>query len=171
MNSHIKLYINAGPQLLKKILYSATEDSDAVPDARAVSVIGRNVGKNGEPVWVFNENQAFDREGNECAIEDYGLRYISNGLPTSVKSLSGVAAHKASTTIETPLSSTWFDAVCHFLKGEWIFIVYDIIFSINLRIRLTTSLFNLSAGCPKKCVPRLPEDCGKTAKDSRQSFA
>ena len=28
-----------------------------------------------------------------------------------------------------------------------------------------------TTGCPKKIVPRLYEDCNKTAKDSRQDFA
>lgn len=99
-------------KLLTKLADSLTTEENEI--LLAASIVGKNFNRNGDPIWVLNENLAVDRGGQIITAEDHGLTWLGHLLEND--SIVAQEAHKCSIT--TPLSSVHFDILCHFLGGS-----------------------------------------------------
>lgn len=111
------LWIHASAKQLEKIVQAEIIAASPLDLFKAVSTIGRNVADNGELVWIFDEDVAFDKDGKSCNMEDFQMEYVSGLIPKEIKLQDGIASHRHSVSVEKPLTQNWFDLLCHFLKG------------------------------------------------------
>lgn len=99
-------------KLLTKLADSLTTDENDI--LLAASVVGKNYNRNGDPIWVLNENVAVDRAGQIVTPEEHGLTWLGHLIENDT--IVAEDGHKCSIT--TPLSTVHFDILCHFLGGS-----------------------------------------------------
>lgn len=92
---------------------SRLEIPQVVP--RAVMVVGKNshpsTGKN---VWILNQTFAVNENGESVSANEEGYLWISNLVDLGCPE---VANTQRVASIHLPLTTQWFDIMCHFLKG------------------------------------------------------
>jgi hypothetical protein len=106
--------IHLPPSTMDGLLCKLEEDIDDVI-LKAVSIVGKNVGNDGQPIWVLNKEIAIDQHGNLVNnIKQHGLVWLSN-----LTEGNGVDIARAEyqADVVLPLSNQGFDTMCHFLKG------------------------------------------------------
>ena len=74
--------ISVNANTLDKLLSRLTEEVH-IPEQeeeilRAVSIVGRNTGIGGQPVWCLNRNLSVDRDGWATKSSDFGLEWVSH---------------------------------------------------------------------------------------------
>ena len=74
----------------------------------------RRKGK-GQSIWCLKENLAIDGDGNVVNCEDYGLEWISHLTEGDGRY---IAKQEMACVGEGPLTTRYFDAVCHFLGNS-----------------------------------------------------
>lgn len=99
-------------KLLTKLADSLTTDENDI--LLAASVVGKNYNRNGDPIWVLNENVAVDRAGQIVTPEEHGLTWLGHLIEDDT--IVAEDGHKCSIT--TPLGTVHFDILCHFLGGS-----------------------------------------------------
>ena len=98
-------------KLLTNLADSLTTDENDI--LLAASVVGKNFNRNGDPIWVLNENVAVDRAGQIMTPEEHGLTWLGHLIEDDT--IVAEDGHKCSIT--TPLSTVHFDILCLFLGG------------------------------------------------------
>ena len=99
-------------KLLTNLADLLTTDENNI--SLAASVVGKNCNRNGDPIWVLNENVAVDRAGQIVTPEDHGLTWLGHLIKDDT--IVAEDGHKCSIT--TPLGTVHFDILCHFLRGS-----------------------------------------------------
>ena len=82
---------------------------------RAVSVVGKNVGIAGEPVWCLNREVTLGRDGLPVTASEFGLEWISHLVEQSTG--GEIADEALSAKMNSELTPVYFDAMAHFLAG------------------------------------------------------
>lgn len=83
---------------------------------KAVAVVGKNVDLSDETtLWALNKDTFLDEDGCLTDPERHGFIWISHLIRDPGM---GVANQERSANVHQPLSSTYFDLICHFLKGS-----------------------------------------------------
>ena len=106
---------------LDKLLTKLTEDVQ-IPEQdeeilKAVSVVGKNIGIGGEPVWCLNKDVTIDKDGCLTKAEDHGLIWISH--LTDIGNGKEIADESLSARVEKgEITNAYFDAMSHFLGGS-----------------------------------------------------
>ena len=112
--------ISVNALTLDKLLSRLTEDVH-IPEQeeellRAVSVVGKNTGIGGQPVWCLNKNLSIGRDGWEIKASDFGLEWISHlAEPTNG---GEIADETLAAKVEGELTTAYFDAMGHLLAGS-----------------------------------------------------
>lgn len=100
---------------MERLLCKLEEDVTVDSVLKAVSIVGRNIGNNERLVWVVDDKIAIDENGEFFAdLENqYGLVWVSH----LIKGAVDIAREEFKANVLLPLSTTGFDAMCHFLRG------------------------------------------------------
>lgn len=112
--------ISVNALTLDKLLTRLTEEvtipeqDEEVP--RAVSLVGRNTGIGGEPVWCLNRELTIGRSGYAIDACDYGLQWVSH--LTESGNGGEIADQSLAAKVEGELTTVYFDAITHFLAGS-----------------------------------------------------
>lgn len=104
---------------LDKLLTRLTEQVELPENEeehlRAVSVVGKNVGIAGEPVWCLNRDVSIGKDGLPARASEFGLEWISH---LTEHTTGGEIADKAlSAKVDSELTTVYFNAMAHFLAG------------------------------------------------------
>lgn len=88
--------------------------TDDIP--KAVYIVGKNRhSQRNTVIWALNKDVFINAKGNLVNPEDYGFKWISHLVKDGGKELAH-ESRKAS--IQLPLTTTYFDIMCHFLNGS-----------------------------------------------------
>ena len=104
---------------LDKLLTRLTEQVELPENEeehlRAVSVVGKNVGIAGEPVWCLNRNVSIGKDGLPARPSEFGLEWISH----LIEHTNGgeIADEALSAKVDSELTTVYFDTMAHFLAG------------------------------------------------------
>lgn len=88
-----------------------------IPDniLKVVSVVGKNINQHGTAIWALNRNVFIDGNGNVVNPEDHGLVWISHLV---LEPGNQTANEDRRASINLPLTTMYFDLMCHFLRGS-----------------------------------------------------
>ena len=120
-SSGVRRYsISVNALTLDKLLSRLTEEVH-IPDQeeeilRAVSIVGKNKGIGGEPVWCLNKNLSIDKNGWAIKASDFGLEWI--GHLTEAGSGLEIADETYAANVEGEMTTAYFDAMAHLLAGS-----------------------------------------------------
>ena len=101
--------------LLTKLSDNVQFPEDERDTKRTVLIVGKNTNGRGQSIWCLNENLAIDGDGNVVNCEDYGLEWISHLTEGDGRY---IAKQEMACVGEGPLTTRYFDAVCHFLGNS-----------------------------------------------------
>lgn len=99
-------------------LLAELETSVPIPDdiPRAVYIVGKNSNSQRNTViWALNKNVFINAKENVVNPEDYGFKWISHLVKDGGREL---AHDSRQASIQLPLTTTYFDIMCHFLNGS-----------------------------------------------------
>lgn len=99
-------------------LLAELEASVPIPDdiPKAVYIVGKNSNSQRNTViWALNKDVFINAKGNLVNPEDYGFKWISHLVKDGGRELAH-DSRKAS--IQLPLTTTFFEIICHFLNGS-----------------------------------------------------
>lgn len=71
----------------------------------AVSVVGKNINRKGQAIWVLNENVAIDSNGQTVRPEDYHVTWLGS----LIKDKTSVLKDSHKRWITTPIGTVHFD--------------------------------------------------------------
>lgn len=112
--------ISVNPLTLDKLLTKLTEEVPSPEQEeehlRAVSVVGKNIGIGGEPIWCLNRQVSLGRDGMLVTATDHGLVWISH--LTEPTSKGEIADQALSAKVEGEQMTAYFDAMAHLLAGS-----------------------------------------------------
>lgn len=105
---------------LDKLLTRLTEEVP-IPEQedevlRAVSLVGKNTGIAGEPVWCLNQNLSIGKDGFEVEASHHGLEWLSH--LTESGNGGEIADETVAAKVEGELTKVYFDAMAHLLAGS-----------------------------------------------------
>jgi len=101
-------------------LLAELEASVEIPDLDDIPRAGYVVGKNSNPqrntvIWAMNKDVFIAGNGNLVKPEDYGFTWISHLVKDPG---SGIAHEARKASVQLPLTTKYFDVMCHFLSGS-----------------------------------------------------
>ena len=89
-------------------------DLDDIP--RAAYVVGKNSNlQRNTVIWAMNKDVFINGNGNLVKPEDYGFTWISHLVKDPG---SGIAHEARKASVQLPLTTKYFDIMCHFLSGS-----------------------------------------------------
>ena len=111
--------ISVNALTLNKLLTRLTEQVE-LPEQedehlRAVSVVGKNIGMAGEPIWCLNREVTLGRNGLPVKANEFGLEWISHLVEQSTG--GEIAVEAISAKVGNELTPIYFNAMAHFLAG------------------------------------------------------
>lgn len=112
--------ISVNANTLDKLLSRLT-DEVLIPDQeeeilRAVSIVGRNTGIGGQPVWCLNRNLSVGKDGWATRSSDFGLEWISH--LTEPGNGGEIADESLAAKVDGELTTAYFDAITHLMAGS-----------------------------------------------------
>lgn len=112
--------ISVNANTLDKLLSRLTEEVH-IPEQeeeilRAVSIVGRNTGIGGQPVWCLNRNLSVDRDGWATKSSDFGLEWVSH--LTEPGNGGEIADESLAARVDGELTTAYFDAMTHLMAGS-----------------------------------------------------
>ena len=112
--------ISVNANTLDKLLSRLT-DEVLIPDQeeeilRAVSIVGRNTGIGGQPVWCLNRNLSVGKDGWATNSSDFGLEWISH--LTEPGNGGEIADESLAAKVEGELTTAYFNAMAHLMAGS-----------------------------------------------------
>lgn len=119
--SKVRRYsISVNALTLDKLLSRLSEEVH-VPEQeeeilRAVSVVGKNRGISGQPVWCLNRDISVGSDGCALKASDFGLEWISH--ITDPVNGGEIADESLAALVDGELTNVYFDAMAHFLAGS-----------------------------------------------------
>ena len=91
-------------------LENSVEISETIP--KAVSVIGKNIRPENKEIWVLKHDLFIDAWGHLVAARDHGLCWIGHLVNDTG---DNVAKEERVAAVHLPLTTYYFDLMCHFL--------------------------------------------------------
>ena len=112
--------ISVNANTLDKLLSRLTDEVH-IPEQeeeilRAVSIVGRNTGIGGQPVWCLNRNLTVDKDGWAINSSDFGLEWVSH--LTEPGNGGEIADESLAAKVDGELTTAYFDAMAHLMAGS-----------------------------------------------------